>query len=128
MSMKGNYIILEEGLLRDDKIRDLIEVRGFEGLGVYISLLTLIRGYSESDYRIPWNEVRKISRWDLLMPEEELRGFIDSCIACNLFKADDRFFWSDRRRNDLKKQDEVRRKQKEGGKKGAYRRYEQEEE
>lgn len=114
MSKRGNYLIVQEDILRDDKIRDLIEARGYEGLGIYISLLTLMRNYSDTGYMVPWNEVRKIARWDLLIGEEELKGFIQSCIKCDLFKQDDSFFWSERRKNALEKQDELSEKQREG--------------
>lgn len=118
MSKRGNYLIVQEDILRDDKIRDLIESRGYEGLGMYIAILTLMRNYSDTGYKVPWEEVRKISKWDLLIPEQELQGFIDSFIDCDLFKSNDQFFWSERRINDLKKQDETKQKKSEGGKKG----------
>lgn len=124
MSKRGNYLIVQEDILRDDKIRDLIEMRGYEGLGIYIAVLTLMRNYSDTGYKVPWDEVRKIARWDLLISEDDLKSFIDSFIECNLFKADDRFFWSERRKNCLEAQDEIRKKQVDGGKKGASKRYE----
>lgn len=124
MSKLGSYLIVQEDILRDAKIRDLIESMGYEGFGIYISILTLMRNYSDTGYKVPWIEVRKISRWDLLMPEEELKRFIDSCIECNLFKADDRYFWSERRRNALLEQQESLKETSERNKKNIQKRWE----
>lgn len=117
MSKRGNYLIVQEDILCDDKIRDLIELRGYEGLGIYISVLTLMRNYSDTGYKVPWDEVRKIARWDLLIKEEELYSFIQSFIDCKLFKSDSQFFWSDRRRNCLKAQDDLKKEQSERARK-----------
>ena len=123
MSNRGNYLIVQEDILRDDKIRDLIEAKGFEGFGIYISLLTLMRNYQESGYKVPWSETRKIARWDLLIPNEKLREIIDACIGCGLFKSDDSFFWSERRVECLEEQERMRKKKVEAGKKGLEKRW-----
>lgn len=127
MSNRGNYLIIQEDILRDDKIRDLIEAKDFEGFGIYISLLTLMRNYQESGYKVPWSETRKIARWDLLIPNEKLREIIDACIGCGLFKSDDSFFWSERRVECLVKQDDLERKRSETNQKNIRKRWEKKE-
>lgn len=127
MSNRGNYLIVQEDILRDDKIRDLIEAKGFEGFGIYISILTLMRNYQESGYKVPWSETRKIARWDLLIPNEKLKEVIDACIDCGLFKSDDSFFWSERRVECLVKQDDLERKRSETNQKNIRKRWEKKE-
>ena len=127
MSNRGNYLIVQEDILRDDKIRDLIEAKDFEGFGIYISILTLMRNYQESGYKVPWSETRKIARWDLLIPNEKLKEVIDACIDCGLFKSDDSLFWSERRVECLVKQDDLERKRSETNQKNIRKRWEKKE-
>ncbi len=120
------FLKLDERLLRDDKIRDLIKAEGYEGLGIYISLLTLIRNYSDHAYQIPLEKIADIASWDLHIAEEKLNEVLDSCIAIGLLRRDENSIWSVRRKNALLKEEEISAKRAEAGKKGGLARYKQE--
>ncbi len=107
------FLKLDERLLRDDKIRDLIKCQGYEGLGIYISLLTLIRNYSDHAYQIPLEKISDIASWDLHLPEEKLNEVLDSCIAIGLLKRSEETIWSPRRKRDLLAAEEQKKKRSE---------------
>ncbi len=117
------FLKLDERLLRDDKIRDLIKCQGYEGLGIYISLLTLIRNYSDHAYQIPLEKISDIASWDLHLPEEKLNEVLDSCIAIGLLKRSEQTIWSPRRKRDLLAAEELKKKQSEGGSKAMKKRW-----
>lgn len=117
------FLKLDERLLRDDKIRDLIKRDGYEGLGIYLALLTLIRNYSDHAYQIPLSKVSDIASWDLHIPEEKLQEVLESCLEIGLLKNDENSIWSPRRKNTLLKEEEARRKMSEGGKRGIQTRW-----
>lgn len=117
------FLKLDERLLRDDKIRDLIKAEGYEGLGIYLALLTLIRNYSDHAYQIPLEKISDIASWDLHIAEEKLNSILDSCIQIGLLKKDDNSIWSVRRKNTLLKEEELSAKRAEAGRKGGLARY-----
>ena len=120
------FLKLDERLLRDDKIRDLIKRDGYEGLGIYLALLTLVRNYSDHAYQIPLSKVSDIASWDLHIPEEKLQEVLESCLEIGLLKNNENSFWSPRRKKDLLRAEEVSQKRAEAGKKGGMARYKQE--
>ena len=107
------FLKLDERLLRDDKIRDLIRSDGYEGLGIYLSLLTLFRNYKDHAYQIPLEKIPEIASWDLHIDPDRLMALIERCAEIGLFRKDDETFWSARRKNSLLKEEELRRKQQE---------------
>lgn len=109
------FLKLDERLLRDDKIRDLIRSDGYEGLGIYLSLLTLFRNYRDHAYQIPLVKIPEIASWDLHIDPDRLMSLIERCAEIGLFRKDDSSFWSARRKNSLLKEEELRKKQSEGG-------------
>ena len=117
------FLKLDERLLRDDKIRDLIKRDGYEGLGIYLALLTLVRNYSDHAYQIPLSKVSDIASWDLHIPEEKLQEVLESCLEIGLLENDENSIWSPRRKNTLLKEEEARRKMSEGGKRGIQTRW-----
>lgn len=117
------FLKLDERLLRDDKIRDLIKAQGYEGLGIYISLLTLIRNYSDHAYQIPLEKIADIASWDLHLTEEKLNAVLDSCLEIGLLKRTDETIWSPRRKRDLLAAEEQKKKQSEGGSKAMKKRW-----
>lgn len=115
MAAKGNYIIIEESILRDPKIEDLILQGGYAALGYYIAILSIIRDYKTFGYRIPIKRIDIIAGSRLMLYEEADREtfaeHVGLMVALGLLKKDDEFIWSERRRQDLIKQDQLRDKQ-----------------
>nr|DAT34193.1 MAG TPA: protein of unknown function (DUF4373) [Caudoviricetes sp.] len=109
------FLKLDERLLRDDKIRDLIRSDGYEGLGIYLSLLTLFRNYKDHAYQIPLDKIPEIASWDLHIDPDRLMALIERCAEIGLFRKSEETFWSPRRKSDLLKAEELRKKQSEGG-------------
>ena len=128
MAAKGHYIMIDESILRDVKIEDLIISLGYEAFGFYIALLTLVRGYDSTGYRIPYERLNLIERRHLNLSDEEMvrfSEFLEKAIDLELLREseDGKFFWSERRRIDLLKQEEARKKMSEAGIKGMASRY-----
>ena len=127
MSAKGHYIMIDETILSDTKVEDLIMALGYEGFGLYIAFLTLIRHYDSTGYRVPVERLEIIARRHLnLHTERELDAFSDfilTAIKLELLRQDDEYIWSERRRIDLLKQEEIKRKQSLGGKEAMEKRY-----
>lgn len=119
------FLKLDERLLRDDKIRDLIRSDGYEGLGIYLSLLTLFRNYRDHAYQIPLVKIPEIASWDLHIDPDRLMSLIDRCAEIGLFRKDDSSFWSARRKNSLLKEEELSQKRAEAGRKGGMARFKQ---
>lgn len=117
------YIRLDERLLRDDKIRDLIRSDGYEGLGIYLSLLTLFRNYKDHAYQIPLDKIPEIASWDLHIDPDRLMSLIERCAEIGLFRKNEDSFWSSRRKDDLLKEEERRKRQSEGGLKAMEKRW-----
>ena len=117
------FLKIDERLLRYDKIRDLIRSDGYEGLGIYLSLLTLFRNYKDHAYQIPLDKIPEIASWDLHIESDRLTSLIERCAEIGLFRKDDETFWSARRKNSLLKEEEVIAKKREGGKEGLRRRW-----
>lgn len=127
MAAKGNYIIIEESILRDPKIEDLILQGGYAALGYYIAILSIIRDYKTFGYRIPIKRIDIIAGSRLMLYEEADREtfaeHVALMIALGLLRKDDEFIWSERRRQDLIKQDQSREKMSQAGVKGMAARY-----
>ena len=117
------FLKLDERLLRDDKIRDLIKRDGYEGLGIYLALLTLVRNYSDHAYQIPLSKVSDIASWDLHLPEEKLQEVLESCLEIGLLKNNENSFWSPRRKRDLLKAEEDRKKRSETNRSNVLKRW-----
>lgn len=127
MAAKNNYMIISEAILRDPMIEDLILQGGYAALGYYIAILSIIRDYKDYSYRIPIKRIDIIAGSRLMLYEEADREtfaeHVGLMVALGLLRKDDEFIWSERRRQDLIKQDLIRDKQSQGGKEGMARRY-----
>ena len=129
MAAKGHYIMLDEAFLDDPKIEDLQISMGIEGIGFYIVLLTVFREHSATDFRIPYDRLSIIADRRMHLTEEEKERFsifMEKAIEIGLLKESEEgdCFWSERRRIDLKKQEEAKRKMSEAGRDGIIRRWE----
>lgn len=117
MAAKGHYIMIDESILSDTKIEDLLMALGYEGFGLYVAFLTLIRNFDSTGYKVPLDRLEILARRHLLLhTEEELESFsefIATSVQCGLLQEDDKYIWSERRRIDLLKQENIRQKQKE---------------
>lgn len=127
MSAKGHYIMIDESILSDTKIEDLLMALGYEGFGLYVAFLTLIRNFDSTGYKVPLDRLEILARRHLFLhTEEELESFsefIATSVQCGLLQEDDRYIWSERRRIDLLKQEEIKKKQSAGGKEAMGKRY-----
>ena len=114
--MKGNFIKVDENILSSPKIQKLIIARGYEGLGFFISLLTVMRNYQSTAFRIPLEDLETIASWHLHLNAEEqdrFALFIEKAIELDILKVNDEYLWSERRSNDLLAQETLRKKQSE---------------
>ena len=122
------FVRLDEDILQDPEVQSFIEDCGFEGLGVYLSLLTMVRAYESTDYMIPYEKIPFLARKVFCMSEKRLKAIIKKCQENNLldYLNDDgkEYFYSMRRANELLRAEEVRQKQSAGGRKGMKIRYE----
>lgn len=117
------FIKLDEDFLVDRKISALRRKAGYEGVGLYLSILSLIRRYKESSYQIPLSDIPVICQESLFISEERFMEMLDLMVETGLLRMSDKCFWSDRRRNDLLCQERVRKAQSEGGKSAMQRRW-----
>lgn len=111
------FVKLDEDILQDPEIQDLIEENGFEGLGVYLSILTLFRAYEGTSYMIPFKDLKRLAKKTFDMTEKRLGGIIYDCIRIgileSLTKPDGQtYFYSPRRKAELHTQIEVKQKQR----------------
>lgn len=128
MSAKGHYIMLDEAFLDDPKIEDLQIALGVEGIGFYIMLLTVFREHSATGYRIPYERLSIIADRRMHLTEAEKERFaifIEKAIEIELLRESEEgtYFWSERRRIDLTKQEEASRKMSAAGIKGNNKRW-----
>lgn len=121
--LKEPYTRLDDRLLRDDKIRALRRATGYEGIGIYLSLLTLISNYRERAYQIPFASLEDIAECDMQISLDKLREVVDVCINLELFKSNETTFWSERKKNDLLKAEEAIAKMSEAGRRGINKRW-----
>lgn len=122
------FIKLDEDILQDPEVQNLLEEKGFEGLGVYLSILTLFRAYESEGYMIPYKDLKRISKKTFEMSEKKLLGIVETCIENNLLdrltNLDGKdFLYNKRRKEELIGQKELKQKQSEGGIKGMSHRY-----
>ena len=113
-SESGYYFVrLDEDMLLDTKIRKLRRTKGYEGVGVYLSLLTLFRRYEEHGYCIPMDSLEEIAEEDMFVPIDTLRSIVEICLEIGLFELNEEMkFFSPRLRNTLFKQEQTREKQR----------------
>ena len=128
MAAKGHYIMLDEAFLDDPKIEDLQIALGVEGIGFYIILLTVFREHSATDYRIPYDRLSIIVDRRMHLTEAEKERFplfMEKAIEIGLLRESEEgdCFWSERRRIDLKNQEEAKKKMSLAGVKGMTSRY-----
>lgn len=112
---KGNFIRIDELILANPKIQKLIISRGYEALGFYIALLTTMRAYASTAYRIPLDDLEIIASWQLKLNDEQLSSFaefIEKAVELDILQRNEEYIWSDRRVNDLMAQELIREKQK----------------
>ena len=117
------FLKLDERLLRDDKIRDLIRSDGYEGLGIYLSLLTLFRNYKDHAYQIPLGKIPEIASWDLHIDPDRLMSLIERCAEIGLFRKNEDSFWSPRRKSDLLDAEERKRRRSETNRNNVLKRW-----
>ena len=120
-----HFVKLDVEFFRDEKVRVLRRRLGYEGVGIYLSLLSLHRKYQEYGYTIPLRLVDEIAEEDLIIPPSKLHDTVDACLEIGLFTRteSEENFYSSRLRNDLMKDEDTRRKQSEGGTKAMQKRY-----
>ena len=115
MSRESVYFTRLDGdWLSDEKIRRLRRKDGYEGLGVYLAILTLIPRYNDYAYEIPFSDIEVIAEEDVHISSERLSEIINDCIEIGLFNIDSNVtrFYSSRRKNELIKGEETRKKQR----------------
>ena len=120
------FIKLDEDFSSDPKIRKLRRSLGREAVLDYIEMLPIFRRFPDRGYQIPFDELSDIAECDLFTTEERLMQTVQTCIELGLFETDGETFWSRRRKQDLVEQEEVKRKQREGGKRGVEKRWREE--
>lgn len=126
MATTSEYFVrLDVEFFRDEKVRALRRKMGYEGIGIYLSLLSLHRKYQEYGYTIPLRLLEEIAEEDLIIPIGKLADAVDVCMEIGLFikTENEENFYSSRLRNDLIKQEDTKRKQSEGGTKAMQKRY-----
>lgn len=115
MSRESVYFTRLDGdWLSDEKIRKLRRKDGYEGLGVYLALLTLVPRYNNYAYEIPFSDIEIIAEEDVHIPSVRLAEIINDCVEIGLFTVDNSVsrFYSSRRKNELIKGEETRKKQR----------------
>lgn len=121
------YVKVDEEILSDPDIQELIDKKGYEGFGVYIALLTLMRRYERSCYMIPCRNFSVFSRNFVGISEKKLKSIIafleNLGILHHSLVNGEEYILSPRRQRELLAQDRVRQKQSEGGRKGMEKRY-----
>ena len=115
MAAKNNYMIISEAILRDPMIEDLILQGGYAAFGYYIAILSIMRDYKDFDYKLPIKRLDIIAGSRLMLYDakdrETFAEHVGLMLAIGLLKKDEASIWSDRRRLDLLKQDNLRDKQ-----------------
>lgn len=116
-----HFVKLSEDILNDPEIQDFIDEEGFEGLGVYLSILTLLSRYEESSFMIPCRKVDFLARKVFGFRKDKLEKIIESAIdnhilADHIDEDGNRFFYSPRRRLELLNQKEISKKQSDAAK------------
>ena len=115
MAAKNNYMIISEAILRDPMIEDLILQGGYDALGYYIAILSVMRDYRDFGYRIPVSRLDILAGSRLLICREDERKrfgeLVGLMVIIGLLRKEDGFIWSERRTSDLLKQDDIREKQ-----------------
>lgn len=100
------YMKLDEDFLQDPDVQLMIEQKGKEAVFDYIGLLLLMRDYRKTDYMIPWAMIPVLAKSSLMTTKEKLENTIRYCIKIGFFEvyddAGEKFFYSDRRRTDLR--------------------------
>lgn len=121
------YVKVDEEILSDPDIQELIDKKGFEGFGVYIALLTLMRRYEKSFYMIPCRNFSVFSQNFHGISEKKLKSLVIILEKLGVLQSkiidEEEYIYSPRRQRELLAQDRVRQKQSEGGKKGMEKRY-----
>lgn len=119
------FVRLDVEFFRDEKVRALRRRLGYEGVGIYLSLLSLHRKYQEYGFTIPLRLLDEIAEEDLIIPPDKIHNTVDTCLEIGLFSKteSEENFYSNRLRNDLIKQEDTKRKQSEGGIKAMQKRY-----
>jgi len=91
----------------DPNIQDMIASYGWAGYGWFWYLVERMR--LEADYKLPYSDRRfKVLAKDMEIPVNEVKEYIDYCIAVELFHLDGVCFWSDRLLRDMAKLDGIR--------------------
>lgn len=114
MSRRASFFVRLDGdWMEDEKIRQLRRKDGYEGVGVYLALLTLMIRYKDTAYQIPYTQLDIIAEEDIHIPSERLYEIVNDCIDISLFKfgADLKTFYSARRKNELMAAEKTREKQ-----------------
>ena len=124
---KNNFVKVDEQILLFPEIRKLIMSCGYEGFGFYIALLTTMRSFHASRYRIPLGDLNILAEWQLNIrsdaEQERFSKFIEVACDLNLLKMDEDAIWSEWRVNDLMAQEELSKKQSNAGKIAMEKRY-----
>ena len=125
---KSTYVKVDEQILLSPKIRKLILACGYEGLGFYIALLSTMRTFQATGYKIPLDDLSILSEWQLNIrsdaEQERFSNFIGTAVELDILKMSDKYIWSERRVNDLLKQEESCKKMSEAGRDGIIKRWE----
>ena len=108
-----HFVKLDVEFFRDEKIWALRRRIGYEGVGIYLSLLSLHKKYAEYAYTIPLRLLDEIAEEDLIVASEKLKSTVDVCIEVGLFQLteDSCNFYSGRLKNELICDEKTREKQ-----------------
>lgn len=108
------FVMVEEHILQDPDIQDLIADCGYEGFGVYIAVLTVLRNYEKTSYMIPEEKIKSLAKF-LNVSEKKLKNYLEIFQKLNIFSVFEHdgksFFYSRRRQKELFIQQELREKQ-----------------
>lgn len=111
------FVKLDEDILQDPQIRNLIEESGYEGLGIYLGILTLFRNYHATSYMIPTKSIKTLAKRDFDISVARMEKIVTSCVVNHLLDITEidgeEYFYSRRRKKELFGDAELKQKQQE---------------
>lgn len=117
MAEVKRFMKLDEDFLLNDKVKKLRRAHGMEGVGIYLSLLTLVSRYTTTNYEIPVDELENIATEELFISTEVLENVIQTCLNVGLFVygENEKTIYSIRRKEDLMALSELIDSRRRGG-------------
>lgn len=126
---KPLYMKLDFDFFQDPKIIDLFdrytrenEEKGiddldngaWETIGIYLGVCSIMQRFGDTNYRIPIPRLKQVAIYNLHIAYERFMRHLDLLVDVALLKKDSDYVWSPRRTADLKTQDEIIQKKREG--------------